>query len=68
MESKLKKWKNRRDFLRLLQYRENTIDGSKLFREQTQFTDSLLKRLGLEYELTGHMGCVNCLEWTPDGR
>lgn len=62
------KWKARRDFLRLLQYREHATDGSKLFREHSQFTDSLLKRLGLEFELSGHTGCVNCLQWTPDGK
>lgn len=28
---------------------------------------SLIDRLGLDYELTGHGGCVNCLEWNSDG-
>lgn len=28
---------------------------------------SLVDRLGLENELRGHTGCVNCLEWNRDG-
>lgn len=28
---------------------------------------SLINRLGLDYELSGHSGCVNCLEWNRDG-
>lgn len=28
---------------------------------------SLIDRLGLDYELSGHSGCVNCLEWNKDG-
>ncbi|XP_018576693.1 WD and tetratricopeptide repeats protein 1 [Anoplophora glabripennis] len=68
MESKLRKWKNKRDILKLLQYRENSAEASKFFKQHSQFTDSLIKRLGLEYELEGHQGCVNCLQWTPDGK
>lgn len=68
MDNNLRKWKTKRDFLRLLQYRENAIDGSKIFKEHSQFTESLLKRLGLEFELPGHTGCVNCLQWSPDGK
>ncbi|KAJ8918994.1 hypothetical protein NQ315_016898 [Exocentrus adspersus] len=68
MEGKLKKWKNKRDILKLLQYRENNAEASKFFKQHSQFTDSLIKRLGLEFELEGHTGCVNCLQWTPDGR
>ena len=30
-------------------------------------TNSLVGRLGLEQELEGHMGCVNCLEWNEKG-
>lgn len=68
MEGKLRKWRNKRDFLKLLQYRENNADASTFFKQHSQFTDSLIKRLGLEFELEGHHGCVNCLQWTPDGR
>nr|CAD7200683.1 unnamed protein product [Timema douglasi] len=31
-------------------------------------TEDFVKRLGLEKELEGHNGCVNCLEWSQDGR
>ncbi|CAG9822682.1 unnamed protein product [Phaedon cochleariae] len=68
MESKLRKWRKKRDFLKLLQYRENNAEASKFLKQHSQFTDTLIKRLGLEYELEGHQGCVNCLEWTSDGR
>ncbi|KAJ8956507.1 hypothetical protein NQ318_019225 [Aromia moschata] len=68
MEGKLRKWRNKRDILKLLQYRENSAEASKFFKQHSQFTDSLIKRLGLEFELEGHQGCVNCLQWTPDGK
>ena len=28
---------------------------------------SLVDRLGLDHELAGHEGCVNCLDWSSDG-
>ena len=28
---------------------------------------SLIDRLGLDYELSGHAGCVNCIEWNREG-
>ncbi|VEN50949.1 unnamed protein product [Callosobruchus maculatus] len=68
MDSKLKKWKNKRDLVKLLQYREYNAEGSRTFKQSLQFTDGLVKRLGLEFELEGHQGCVNCLQWTPDGK
>ena len=30
-------------------------------------TASLIERLGLDCELAGHAGCVNCLEWNTSG-
>ena len=30
-------------------------------------TPDLVRRIGLEAELTGHGGCVNCLEWNEKG-
>ena len=30
-------------------------------------TPNFIKRLGLETELEGHEGCVNCLEWNESG-
>ncbi|CAG9857312.1 unnamed protein product [Phyllotreta striolata] len=68
MESKLKKWRTRRDFLKLLQSREYKAETSRYLNHHSQFTDSLIKRFGLEHELEGHQGCVNCLEWTPNGQ
>ncbi|XP_047990172.1 WD and tetratricopeptide repeats protein 1 isoform X1 [Leguminivora glycinivorella] len=37
------------------------------FQNRLTVTRSMIDRLGLETELNGHMGCVNCLEWNHDG-
>lgn len=37
------------------------------FQRREQVTEALVKRLGLEKELEGHGGCVNCLEWNASG-
>ncbi|CAG5126463.1 unnamed protein product [Candidula unifasciata] len=37
------------------------------FQRQEQVTRELVNRLGLEKELEGHGGCVNCLEWNERG-
>lgn len=37
------------------------------FQRNLQVTPDLIKRLGLETELEGHIGCVNCLEWNETG-
>ncbi|XP_061772113.1 WD and tetratricopeptide repeats protein 1 [Nerophis ophidion] len=37
------------------------------FQRFYHVTDPLIKRLGLEAELQGHTGCVNCLEWNEHG-
>lgn len=43
-------------------------DGiSRKFQSRLTVTRNLVDRLGLEKELHGHMGCVNCLEWSKDG-
>lgn len=54
--------------IKLLQARERREDYGKRLRRNCQFTVSLLKRLDLAYKLEGHQGCVNCLEWSKDGR
>ena len=36
--------------------------------QKLKVTPNLLKRLGLEAELEGHEGCVNCLEWNENGK
>ncbi|XP_059909163.1 WD and tetratricopeptide repeats protein 1 [Gadus macrocephalus] len=37
------------------------------FQRNYHVTDPFIKRLGLESELQGHTGCVNCLEWNEKG-
>ncbi|XP_060756511.1 WD and tetratricopeptide repeats protein 1 [Neoarius graeffei] len=37
------------------------------FQRYYHVTDPFIKRLGLEAELQGHSGCVNCLEWNEKG-
>ncbi|XP_028837533.1 WD and tetratricopeptide repeats protein 1 isoform X3 [Denticeps clupeoides] len=37
------------------------------FQRHYHVTDPFIKRLGLEAELQGHSGCVNCLEWNDRG-
>ncbi|XP_066150426.1 WD and tetratricopeptide repeats protein 1-like [Euwallacea fornicatus] len=68
MEEKIRKSNVRKNIVNLLQHREIRTEGSKYVKRHCQFTDELVKRLGFEYELQGHQGCVNCLQWTPDGR
>lgn len=41
---------------------------NEVFQERLHVTGSLIDRLGLEEELKGHEGCVNCLEWSESGR
>ncbi|CAG9132601.1 unnamed protein product [Plutella xylostella] len=42
-------------------------DIDRQFKSRLMVTRSMIDRLGLEKELHGHMGCVNCLEWNHDG-
>nr|XP_032516641.1 WD and tetratricopeptide repeats protein 1 [Danaus plexippus plexippus] len=42
-------------------------DVGRKFQNRLTVTRSMIERLGLEKELHGHMGCVNCLEWNVDG-
>lgn len=56
------------NIIKLLQNRERKLEDGKLVQKHLQFTETLLKRLGLESELDGHQGCVNCLQWSSDGR
>lgn len=67
MVSQMELWSNH-NIVKLLQNREKNGDYAKNVKRYSQFTESLIKRLGLEYELEGHQGCVNCLQWTADGR
>ncbi|XP_073420096.1 WD and tetratricopeptide repeats protein 1 isoform X1 [Dendrobates tinctorius] len=40
---------------------------ARSFQRHHHVTDPLIRRLGLEAELQGHSGCVNCLEWNEKG-
>ncbi|KAK6170193.1 hypothetical protein SNE40_018646 [Patella caerulea] len=40
---------------------------NKTFQRNQHVTPDLISRLGLEKELEGHQGCVNCLEWNEKG-
>lgn len=42
-------------------------DTGREFESRLRVTRSTIDRLGLEKELRGHAGCVNCLEWNKDG-
>uniref|UniRef100_A0A8D1FC08 WD and tetratricopeptide repeats 1 n=1 Tax=Sus scrofa TaxID=9823 RepID=A0A8D1FC08_PIG len=41
--------------------------GALSFERRYHVTDPFIRRLGLEAELQGHSGCVNCLEWNEKG-
>ncbi|PIK59155.1 putative WD and tetratricopeptide repeats protein 1, partial [Apostichopus japonicus] len=49
--------------LRSVEYRKLR----KKFHRINHVNESMIHRLGLEKELEGHRGCVNCLEWNHDG-
>ncbi|XP_075975087.1 WD and tetratricopeptide repeats 1 [Anticarsia gemmatalis] len=42
-------------------------DIDRKFQARLTVTRPMIDRLGLEKELHGHRGCVNCLEWNRDG-
>lgn len=42
-------------------------DIDRKFQSRLMVTRPMIDRLGLEKELHGHTGCVNCLEWNHDG-
>lgn len=68
MDTSLRKTDVSQNIVKLLHGREKKANVGRLVQRHSQFTDSLVKRLGLEYELEGHQGCVNCIEWSADGR
>ncbi|XP_067945862.1 WD and tetratricopeptide repeats protein 1-like isoform X2 [Watersipora subatra] len=52
-------------------HRRREIEGasySREFQRRRHATPDIISRLGLEATLAGHNGCVNCLEWSQDGR
>lgn len=49
-------------------FRRETNDSCRLtFQRELQVTGDFIGRLGLDHELQGHQGCVNCLEWNDKG-
>ena len=38
------------------------------FRRHHQVTQEFINRLGLEKQLSGHDGCVNCIQWSENGQ
>lgn len=67
MDFKMKKWKGHQNILKLMRCREINTESARLLKQRFQFSDNFIRRLGLEAELEGHHGCVNCLEWSPNG-
>ncbi|KAF6205167.1 hypothetical protein GE061_019334 [Apolygus lucorum] len=59
----------RRDsVLNLVNRREVDFKVNSKLQKKLHVTSNLINRLGLEQTLTGHTGCVNCLEWDSKGR
>lgn len=57
-----------RNVVKLLNDRERKSESGKTLQQHFQFSVPLLKKLGLEKELDSHQGCVNCLEWSANGK
>lgn len=52
----------------LIRQREIQDSVTHTILQKLQVTENLISRLGLEKELNGHTGCVNCLEWNETGQ
>ncbi|XP_054271987.1 WD and tetratricopeptide repeats protein 1-like isoform X1 [Macrosteles quadrilineatus] len=57
--------RNVADYVKRREINEGVRDQ---LQHKLHVTDSFVHRLGLEKELEGHQGCVNCLEWNSEGR
>nr|XP_037281191.1 WD and tetratricopeptide repeats protein 1-like [Rhipicephalus microplus]XP_037281192.1 WD and tetratricopeptide repeats protein 1-like [Rhipicephalus microplus] len=55
------------NIVRLLSERQFKDRSITRVQRKLQVTEDLVARLGLEAELEGHAGCVNCLEWNQKG-
>lgn len=51
----------------LINHRTN-VSLEKTLRDRLKTAPQYIHRLGLEKELVGHRGCVNCLEWSENGQ
>lgn len=56
------------NYLKLLNIRQIDDRIANRIQSKLHVTDNFISRLGLETELEGHTGCVNCLEWNETGR
>lgn len=54
--------------VKLISKREVDASICRSLQKRLHVTENLINRLGLEKELEGHSGCVNCLEWDSKGR
>nr|BAN20982.1 WD and tetratricopeptide repeat protein [Riptortus pedestris] len=54
--------------VKLISKREVDAQVCRSLQKRLHVTENLINRLGLEKELEGHSGCVNCLEWDSKGR
>ncbi|XP_076292142.1 WD and tetratricopeptide repeats protein 1-like isoform X1 [Lasioglossum baleicum] len=54
--------------LDLVRQREIQDSAAYTVSQNLHVTENLISRLGLEKELVGHTGCVNCLEWNESGQ
>ncbi|CAK9821540.1 WD and tetratricopeptide repeats protein 1 [Anthophora retusa] len=54
--------------LDLVRQREIRDSMAYAVSQKLHVTENLISRLGLEKELVGHAGCVNCLEWNESGQ
>lgn len=52
----------------LVRKREIRDSVTRTISQNLHVTEYLISRLGLEKELDGHSGCVNCLEWNETGQ
>ncbi|XP_011304598.1 WD and tetratricopeptide repeats protein 1 [Fopius arisanus] len=67
MESSFRRIDREKRLIELLRLRETHESLSRTVSRKLHVADSLISRLGLEKELEGHKGCVNCLEWNSTG-
>lgn len=56
-----------KNVVKLREIREREGDHRLKFQHRMHVTNRFIQRLGLESELEGHTGCVNCLEWNSKG-
>lgn len=57
----------KRNIVSWFEQRETVSDINRTFERNLQVNTPFARRLGLEQELEGHSGCVNCLQWNESG-